>query len=201
MRVRYKPPFAIDAGATGERAREEAEVASEIETSIRAADFAASFAAASPGYRRAVLAAQFAEVLRDSVHARDDSYADLLTQTENLARSLDGPDAVEVAELHDLMKRAEPLVRARTERSDRELERLADALRRLHYDQGRREQLAGEEGVDPEVERATVEEIERLEERIRHYVAEHFGVPAEPTPEAELTPETLRKLGYSDDRR
>lgn len=173
-RLRWKPPFAIDRGADGAAARREAEQASEKEASIRPREARVGYDVASFGYRRDVLVAQFAEVLRRSVHARGDSYAELLERTRALASERSDP---RTSELRDLVERAARLVdEQRLGRLD-DLERAIDELCRLHYLEGRRQQL--EEpgaGHDADLSRDTDELQRRLEERIRELLREkHMG--------------------------
>ena len=171
VRVRYKPTFPVDHGVTGAGARAEAERAEEITASIRPSDLAPSFAAASDGYRRSVLVAQFAELLRRSVNARGDSLDRLVAETKKLAGQLDDP---EVTEFLGLVETALPRLRE-IEAADRdELAVLVDELCRQHYEDGSRlalgEELPEEEGAERERTAA------RLEERIREMVQERYAV-------------------------
>ena len=188
VRVRYKPPFAIDRGDDGARAAAEAEQALEIARSIGGESVLASFAAGSAGYRRATLVAELAEFLRGSVHARGDSFARLVEESKKLERELADP---EFGEFAGLVLRAEPLVKARDARETPRLLELADELCRLHYEVGRRERAR--ETVEPEVERSTREEIEKLEQAVRGEVQRLYGASEQIDPE-EL--EELKALGY-----
>ena len=175
-RVRYKPPFALDGGRTGERAAAENEVARELERTVRGGDVLPGFAAGSPGFRRAVLAAQFAEVLRASEHARGDSFARLLQEAKAVEPRLDDADFREFLELLAL---ANPLLDARAEAETPRVQELSDRLARLQYEaalEARKRELAAEAGeagrAEPEADadeaaRSRAQEIERLEAELR----------------------------------
>ncbi len=189
VRVRWKPPFAIDRGAEGTRAAAAAEQALESARSIGGEAVLAGYRAGSAGYRRSALVAQFAEVLRGSFHARGDSFAHLVEEAQGLERELGDP---EFGELVGLLKRAAPLVKARDERATPELERLLDELARLHYEAGRRERTRAE--VDPELARSSAEEIAKLEAAVRDELARIHGVAPEGGPL-----DALKGLGYIGD--
>jgi len=173
-RVRYKPPFALDEGRTGERAAAESEVARELERVVRGGDVLPGFAAGSPGFRRAVLAAQFAEVLRASEHARGDSFARLLQEAKAVESLLDDADFREFLELLAL---ANPLLDARAKSETPRVQELSDRLARLQYEEAlaaRKRELAAEAGAAPRAETEADEsalnraqEIERLEAELR----------------------------------
>ena len=79
----------------------------EIERSISRAEVVGSFAAADPHFRLAVVAAEFAEVLRHSpfVDYRDLDMTVLAEESGAVARALPGdPDAAELADLIDLAR-------------------------------------------------------------------------------------------------
>jgi Ca-activated chloride channel family protein len=200
VRVRYKPPFAIDAGHDGERARAAAEEASEIERALSSSDVLPGFASASDGYQRTVLVAQFAEVLRQSVHARGDSLVRLVEEARRLEGRLRDPD---FAGFVALLAQANPLLDERAREDTPRLQELLDRLARLHYEEALRERRrelarqAGEadEGVQPgteEAQRAAREEIRRLEAEVHAELRQAQG-PAS----GEL--EALRGLGYAGD--
>lgn len=185
-RVRYKPPFALDEGRTGERAAAESEVARELERVVRGSEVLSGFAAGSPGFRRAVLVAQFAEVLRRSEHARPDSYARLLKEAKALEGALAEAD---FSEFVALLGKANPLLDARAKEETPRLQELSDELARLRYEEAlavRHRELAAEAGegasagaqgfftspavTGEEDDRALLErarEIERLEGLLR----------------------------------
>lgn len=171
-RVRYKPPFALDKGRTDERAAAENEVARELERVVRASDVLSGFAAGSPGFRRAVLVAQFAEVLRQSVHARNDSFARLLQEAKTLETSLGDPDFTEFTAL---LARANPLLDARAKEETPRLQELSDELARLRYEEAlaaRQRELAAEAGeaagdAADEAGSQRTRELERVEALLR----------------------------------
>src|SRR6202008_794415 len=72
VRVRFKPPHRDGVASAG------GEEASEISAPVHAKLAAANYDGTTYGYRRAVVAAQFAEFLRRSVHARGDSLDQLI---------------------------------------------------------------------------------------------------------------------------
>lgn len=138
VRVRYKPPFAIDQGKEGTAAREEAEVALEVERTIGSVEARPSFAGASNGTQRAVLVAQFAEVLRDSVHARRDSLATLVQESRRLEGALDDPD---FAEFVALLAKANPLLDARSMQATPKVQGLLDELAMARFELARGERM------------------------------------------------------------
>jgi Ca-activated chloride channel family protein len=187
VRVRFKSPYPIDrgpidAGSAGARANAEAETATEIARSIGAREVLASFASASAGYRRSVLVAELAELLRRSVHARGDSRELLVSETEKLERELADP---EITELAGLVAKALPLL-AKDEDESADLQPLLDELARLQYERGQRE--LEETPLAPEDEEAATRRIGELEAEIRHKIAERHGVADEG--------QRLRELGY-----
>jgi Ca-activated chloride channel family protein len=90
-RVRYKPPFAIDSARTDAASREAAEVALEIEKPIAFNQVTTGFQGATVGYQKAVLVAQLAEFLRRSVHARGDSFPQLVVEAIRLEKVAEDP--------------------------------------------------------------------------------------------------------------
>ncbi|HUR28224.1 MAG TPA: YfbK domain-containing protein, partial [Planctomycetota bacterium] len=148
VNVRFKPPHK---GGIASPATEEA---SEISKPVLAKEAAVSFEATPFGYRRAVLAAQFAEFLRRSVHARGDSFDRLIADLKQL--SSEKSDA-EVAELSDMVVKSKVLL-------DREFARRGELEAKVHelrYDCWRRAEL---EEQRREQDR---EAIRILEEQIR----------------------------------
>jgi len=188
VRVRYKPPFAVDRGDAAARARAQAEQALEIERALHASAALPAFASASPGFRRSVLVAEFAEVLRRSVHARGDSYGTLLAEAQRLGREAGDPD---VTEFVALLQAANPLLDGRAKEDTPRVQTLLDQLAELHYPRGLRERTHA--AVEPaELEREQAE-IARLEGEVR---AEVFRANGVPPPSAA---EGLKGLGYGDD--
>ncbi len=122
------------------------------------------FELSAPRFRLAVVAAQYAEVLRRSYWAREDSYAELVAQADRLARDL--PQDAAVRELRDMVLRTREL-------SDRllpprdELFLLVDESRRLRLLQAEVEG-SGRESAELT---AQLDELrlrnEELEQRIR----------------------------------
>ena len=185
VRLRYKTPFAVDRGDDSERQRAAAETALEIERSIRASEALPGFQSASRGYRRSVLVAQFAEVLRRSVHARGDDFARLLEEVRSLSRETGDP---EIVELVGLLEHANPLLDQRAKEETPKVQVLMDELARRAYESGQREREREE--LEPE-ERTRIErEVQRLEGELRVEMNRIHGV----TPE--LLQE-LKDLGYS----
>jgi Ca-activated chloride channel family protein len=177
VRVRYKPPFAIDQGQEGARARAEAEQALELERTLPGSALLPGFAAASSGYQRAVLVAQFAEVLRRSVHARSDDFAALLSEARRLERTLGDPDFTEFVAL---LEKANPLLDALAKQTKPRVEALLDELARKTYELAltqRRRDLAAqakEPAPSEEEQRSAVQheaelraELQRLEAEVR----------------------------------
>lgn len=98
--------------------------ATEVERQLFASQ-ATSWDGASAGYRRAVVVAQFAELLRRSTHAREVSLDEVLAEGAKLASRGGDP---ELAEFVSLMERSRELVLA-TRRSYDEFERCLDLYR------------------------------------------------------------------------
>ena len=196
VRVRYKPPFAVDRGQLGKQATADVEVALEIERASKPADFLTGFDSGSEGYRRAVLVAQFAELLRRSVHTKGDSLESFEMHVMKLAEQVGDPETVEFA---DLVTRALPFLLKRAEADQDELRTLIHELCRLEYEAGVREQMADREDaepLDPDVERAFQEELEDVQAQIRELVARRHGAPDRSLETKGL--DSLKDLGYSD---
>ncbi len=172
LRVRHKPPFAIDRGDASARAGEEAEVAQELQATLTLADAAMAFDALPFGYRRAVLVAQLAEHLRRSVHAHDDAFGELVAEARRLAPLLRDPDFDELLELLDL---AQPLLAAERAQEDPELYALSRELCELRYRQAHRELVHGEVAEDDLA--AENRRIAELEELVRQSVRTRCGLP------------------------
>jgi len=204
VHLRYKPPFAIDQGKEGEHARAAAEQALEQERTLQASAVLPGFASATNGYQRAVLVAQFAETLRQSVHARGDAFADLLRESRRLEKALGDPDFTEFVAL---LEKANPLLDVRSKEETPHVQQLLDELSKLHYEQALRERkrelaaAAGEPESSPDekkaderVELEAREAIQRLEEEVRAEIERASG----------LDPDTRRQLdelGYGGDDR
>ncbi|MBL8862148.1 MAG: von Willebrand factor type A domain-containing protein [Planctomycetes bacterium] len=151
VRLRWKP--VRPAGDSGIQA------ASEASFQVHARSYQA-YESAPIGHRRALLVAQFAEILRRSIHARGDSLDDLIREATVLQAQI--PRDTEFAEFVTLVVRAKELV-LRTLPVCDELCQTIDALRTNTYLGA----MFGEAGRAP----ATLAEIERtrqdLEQRLR----------------------------------
>jgi Ca-activated chloride channel family protein len=207
VRLRYKPPFAIDQGREGRVGKAEAEQALELERTLGSVEARPGFAGTSGGYQRAVLVAQLAEVLRDSVHARGDSLATLVQEARRLAATLDDPDFTEFVAL---LTKANPLLDARAKQAPPKVQGLLDELalaqfelargtrmRMLETDAAASEQdlerrlgvlRSGQSGDDAR-ERELRERVQRLEREIEAEV----GLTLEPDVQR------LESLGYTRD--
>lgn len=117
VRLRWKEPTGGGRDPLEDDARE-------IERPILAAQ-ATSWEGAPLGYRRAVVVAQFAELLRRSVHAREISFDEVIAEGTRLAAQARDP---ELAELVGLMERSRQLVLA-TRATYGEFERCLDLYR------------------------------------------------------------------------
>jgi len=124
VRLRWKRPYTEGVASPGD------EVATEGYALVHARDAAGSFRATSAGYRKSVLVAQFAEFLRQSVHARDDSYDDLIAEVSALTKELRGDADFE--EFARLVVRNRVLVVERLQEYGR-IGRALDCLRRSAY--------------------------------------------------------------------
>jgi Ca-activated chloride channel family protein len=185
VRLRYKPPFAVDRGDDSERQRAAAETALEIERSIRA-----SRRCRASSRPRAATAARFSSRSSPrsyvrSVHARGDDFARLLEEVRSLSRETGDP---EIVELVGLLEHANPLLDQRAKEETPKVQVLMDELARRAYESGQNERKREE--LEPE-ERARIErEVQRLEGELRVEMNRIHGV----TPE--LLQE-LKDLGYS----
>jgi hypothetical protein len=208
VRVRYKLPFAIDRGQIYAGAKRQAEAALEIEQTLRWDQVATSFHATSWGYRRDVLVAQFAELLRQSVHARGERAAELLSEVQMLTRERRGDP--ELGEFEGLLRRALPGLEKLEERyyARPEWQDVVDELRRMHYriargelldlDEARSEKLLKQlEARLREMISATgAEDMRRLEGQIAEFLSAGGDVSPQRL-QALDTREQLKALGYS----
>jgi Ca-activated chloride channel family protein len=157
VRVRWKAP-------TGPGRDPQEDAATESARSVRF-ESATTFEAATRGYRRSVLVAQFAELLRRSVHARDDSLDELLAEARRLQAPVGSPEEDrDFDEFVDLVERSRELLLKSAVQED-DLTRCIDAVRRNRILRAQLEELrrAENEAVLAELER----ENERLEGRLR----------------------------------
>lgn len=159
--VRYKPPHK---DGVAQAASEEA---SEISLPVFAREAAASFEATSFGYRRAVLAGQFAEFLRRSVHSRGDSLDRLVEDTRKLAAERVGD--VQVKELADMVLQSKLLLDADLARYSR-LQARVDELRRHCYERERLASLHRES--DREILQRIDQQVASLERALRDELEE-----------------------------
>jgi Ca-activated chloride channel family protein len=165
VRLRWKAPRRVHAPAADEEATE---IAQPVLASQEK-----SFEGAGPGYRRAVIVAQFAEFLRRSVHARGDSLDDLIAETEKLERETHDP---EIGELVVLLHKSKELIRRALPDCD-DLCRTIEAVRRNALLRCEHEMLAKEVdaklGIDLEKQNAEFEKQikellrRKLEERVK----------------------------------
>ena len=167
-RVRYKPPFAVDRGQTSLRSAEQAEVALEIEASLRWDQLVPTYEAASWGYRRATLVAQFAELMRHSIHARGERVDDLIRELERLCGQR--RDDAELDELLGLVRQARPGLQKieKAYRSRPAWQGSVDELRRLNYRAAQRELLGA---GDEESAARNAAQMKALESRLREILA------------------------------
>lgn len=212
VRLRYKPPFAIDHGKEGTAARAEAEQALELERTIGSVEARPGFQGTSGGYQRAVLVAQFAEVLRASVHARGDSLATLVQESRRLEGVLGDPD---FSEFVALLAKANPLLDAKQPAP--KVQALLDELALAHFELARGERMrrldtdaaASPEELEtrlgaPRAGLFGVEEAKRREDELRARIQRLEGeVRAELGQVYGLAPqqiEALKQLGYTGDK-
>ncbi|MCY2959900.1 MAG: von Willebrand factor type A domain-containing protein [Planctomycetota bacterium] len=151
VRLRWKPIRA--AGVAG------VQEANEASFEVNAKSYQA-FESSPPGHRRALIVAQFAEILRRSIHARGESLDDLIAEASRLQAQIPGDK--DFAEFTALVLRAKDTI-LRTLPACDEMCQTIDALRSNQYLGA----VIGESGRDPR----TLEEIERtrrdLEQRLR----------------------------------
>jgi Ca-activated chloride channel family protein len=172
-RLRWKAPH--ESGAPEEVA--------ELEAAIGARDAVGTFGGATLGFQRATLVAQFAELLRRSVHARGDTTEALLAQARRLSGTLRdlGQQDPDFDELVALAERAGVLLAAEAENQG-ELWSALEAVRERAWERavlernsavgaddmflgGRAEQAAG----------ALDEETRALEQRLRELIQQEVA--------------------------
>jgi Ca-activated chloride channel family protein len=162
VHVRFKPPHK---NGIAQPASEEA---SEISKPVFAKDAAGMFEATSFGYRRAVLAAQFAEFLRRSVHARGDSLDQLIADAQKLAGEKKDP---EVAELSDMVMKSKVLLQSEFARRG-DIDAQVYSLRNDCWEHARLEALQRES--DREAMRILDEQIHAREIALRTLLNERL---------------------------
>ena len=155
--VRYKPP------------KSDGDEVTELHAELDATSLAGSYSDAPPGFRRALLVAQFAELLRRSTHAAGDSLDLLLHEAKTLEEELGDPDFTEFVALVD---RSRALIAAQWPADD-PLTDAIDAVRRNAHLRAELEDLARDE--DERLLDELEEENRRLEERIRELLKRRLG--------------------------
>ena len=157
VRLRWKDPRSAGRGA-------EADAAREMEAPV-AWSRRVGFAGASHGYRRAAIAAQYAEFLRLSTHADGDRVEDLLAEARALR--VERPGDADWTEFVEVVERAAKLGLGAKVGCD-ELCELEMRLRQAHWRRHERERLKVS-GATPEVDDHD-QAIERLERELRRLV-------------------------------
>ena len=144
MRVRYEDP---DAGAVREQERR-----------VAVADLRPTLQQSTPRFRLSACVAEFAEILRQSVHARDGSLGAVERLAEPLVDELQGdPDVPEFVALVKQAARLPDLIPVRSG-----LARACDEVKRFHC---WREELR--DGATDEQLRLLEEQNRRLEQALR----------------------------------
>jgi len=161
VNVRWKAP--TGAG----RHPEEDVAAGEFSFPVNNAPIAA-FEATSLGFQRDACVAQFAEILRRSVHARGDSLDDLIAQSAKLDAQLRDPD---FSEFVDMLRAGRRLIIERAPRTS-DLTDCIDALRRNRILRAQVEELRRDQSA------ALLSDLERqnaqLELRIRDLIRQEL---------------------------
>ncbi len=159
VRLRWKPIRA--AGTSG------VQEATEASFDVSAKSYQA-FEASPPGHRRALIVAQFAEILRRSIHARGESLDDLIVEAGRLQAQI--PNDKEFAEFTTLLLRAKDSI-LRTLPACDEMCQTIDALRSNQYLGA----VMSESRQDPrllqEIEATRLKLEERLRELLRQQAA------------------------------
>ena len=122
-RVRYKAPYGqLETGAE--------DSATEIESFFYRNSGSGQFDGASIGFQKSALAAQFAEFLRRSSHAKGDSVSLLRYRLEELAKTTNDPELIELSALVQLAQpQLEPALLV-----ENQIRRRADELQRFEYE-------------------------------------------------------------------
>ncbi|MFT7670358.1 MAG: Ca-activated chloride channel family protein [Planctomycetota bacterium] len=129
---------------------------------------ATNWAGALPSFKRCVFVAQFAEILRRSVHARDDSMDKLIRETEALVTLTQDSDLVEFL---SLLRQSRALIISQAH-LETDLSRCVDEIRRNRILQAQYDDLLNEENVKvfAELERVNNELERRIRDLIRREV-------------------------------
>jgi len=173
VRVRWKP--ILNAGA-----KPESDSATEAAFDVSAKSYQA-YESAPTGHRRALIVAQFAEILRRSIHARGDSLDELIRDADLLQKQM--PDDKDFAEFTALLLRSKELV-LRTLPACDDLCRTIDLLRTNRYLGATAHEMGRDARTLEEIERTTRELEVRLRELLRQ--------------QAEGDVPRLQGLGYTD---
>ncbi|MFT6714739.1 MAG: Ca-activated chloride channel family protein [Planctomycetota bacterium] len=180
-RVRYKAPYgkllAKASGGSGQPGASAdgdkqlgANEATEIESSFYWNQSSGLFDGASIGFQKSALSAQFAEFLRRSSHAKNDSLSLLRYKLEELAKTTGDPEVIELSALVQLAQpQLEPALLAQNS-----LRRAADELQRFEYDCLRTSYVDGDQSEDWLV--STNATREHLRESLRIEVYEARGI-------------------------
>ena len=158
VRLRWKAP-------TGPGRDPLEDSATEVEQPVSFAS-ATTWEGAELGYKRAAVVAQFAEILRRSVHARSDSLERLIEESVQLAAQMQDQD---LREFVTLLQTSKELILRHTPRDD-DLANCIDSIRRNRILRAQYEELRKTENL------AVIAELERvnqeLEQRIRDLIRE-----------------------------
>lgn len=157
VNLRYKEPT-----GAGRDPREDSAI--EISKAV-SFDSATAWSGSSMGYKRSVLVAQFAEILRRSVHASGDSLDDLIQETVQLAGQMQDSDVIEFL---TLLQTSHDLIRNQARHHD-DLSLCIDEIRRNKILRAQLEELRQTENLEvlAELERANDELEDRIRELIR----------------------------------
>ena len=161
VRLRWKEPRNFGTNP-------EQDAATEIAVPVSAAQMT-NFEGAGQGYRRAVLAAQFAEILRRSIHARGDSLDDLLNESLKLQKEI--PNDKDFTEFVLLVSKAKDLI-LRTMPACDDLCQAIDAVRENQYRRAQLEQLQHEQ--DQKVLEELRRQNDEMESRLREVIRRHL---------------------------
>jgi Ca-activated chloride channel family protein len=131
---------------------------------------ATGFEGAGAGYRRAVIVAQFAELLRRSTHARGDSLDDLIAEAQKLEREANDAD---FSELVGLMQKSRALIVQNLPACD-ELCQAIDVIRRNQILRAEHESLSTERDAKllEELEKQNADLEQKIRELLRRRLAE-----------------------------
>lgn len=170
-RLRWKEPFAVDNGDVTMAGAQWAEKATERTWSTSGREAVYDVNGASFGMRRAMVAAQFAELLKRSKHARGDRMDYLAGLVSGLVK--EQPRDLEVKELANMISLARPMLEALQAQSS-PVDELMDRLAEKAYLEGRIQKLEeSEDRTQQSIE--LVREIEGLKDELRKLLADRVG--------------------------